>query len=67
MVVFFLIQCRTQDLNGDHFQKRASADPARTGAPASLAIHDKGLATIINPINRDSTGKPLTSVMKNTA
>ena len=41
-------------------------DPARTGAPTSLAIHDKGLATIINPINRDSTGKPLTSVMKNT-
>jgi transcription initiation factor TFIIB len=40
-------------------------DPARAGAPTSLAIHDKGLATIINPINRDSAGKPLTSVMKN--
>ena len=42
------------------------ADPARTGAPTSLAMHDRGLATIINPINRDSSGKPLTSAMKNT-
>jgi len=47
------------------FSKEGGTDPARTGAPTSLAIHDKGLATIINPINRDSTGKPLSSVMKN--
>ena len=43
-----------------------SADPTRTGSPTSLAIHDRGLATIINPMNRDSSGKPLTSAMKNT-
>ncbi len=42
------------------------ADPTRTGAPTSLAMHDRGLATIINPINRDSSGKPLTSAIKNT-
>ena len=49
------------------FSKEGSgADPARTGAPTSLAIHDRGLATIINPINRDSSGKPLTTAMKNT-
>ena len=30
----------------------------RTGAGTSLTIHDYGLATIINPINRDSVGKP---------
>ena len=48
------------------FPKEGNADPTRTGAPASLAIHDRGLATIINPINRDSSGKPLTSTMKNT-
>ena len=47
------------------FSKEGGTDPTRTGAPTSLAIHDRGLATIINPINRDSTGKPLTSVMKN--
>ena len=49
------------------FPKEGSGvDPTRTGAPTSLAIHDKGLATIINPLNRDSSGKPLTSAMKNT-
>lgn len=29
-------------------------------------MHDRGLSTVINPINRDSSGKPLTSAMKNT-
>jgi len=36
----------------------------RTGVGTSLAIHDKGLSTVINPTNRDSTGKPLSSSMK---
>ena len=48
------------------FPKEGGIDPTRTGAPTSLAMHDRGLATIINPINRDSSGKPLTSSMKNT-
>ena len=48
------------------FPKEGGADPTRTGSPTSLAMHDRGLATIINPINRDSSGKPLTSAMKNT-
>ena len=49
------------------FPKEGSGiDPTRTGAPTSLAMHDRGLATIINPIDRDSSGKPLTSTMKNT-
>jgi len=39
---------------------------ARTGAGTSLAIHDHGLATVINPINRDSVGKPLSYSMKKT-
>ena len=43
-----------------------SVDPSRAGAPTSLAMYDRGLATIINPINRDSSGKPLTFTMKNT-
>ncbi len=38
----------------------------RTGDGTSLAIHDHGLATIINPINRDSVGKPLSYSMKKT-
>ena len=38
----------------------------RTGDGTSLAKHDQGLSTVINPTNRDATGKPLSSSMKNT-
>ena len=38
----------------------------RTGVGTSLAIHDQGLSTVIGPTNRDSTGKPLSSSMKQT-
>ncbi|MCA9811790.1 MAG: transcription initiation factor IIB [Nitrosarchaeum sp.] len=48
------------------FSKEGGADPTRTGAPSSLAMHDMGLATVINPVNRDSTGRPLSSAMKST-
>ena len=39
---------------------------ARTGAGTSLTVHDYGLATVINPINRDFVGKPLSYSMKKT-
>jgi len=39
---------------------------ARTGVGTSLTIHDQGLSTVINPINKDSVGKPLSNSMKNT-
>ncbi|MDE0090645.1 MAG: transcription initiation factor IIB [Thaumarchaeota archaeon] len=39
---------------------------SRAGVPTSLAMHDMGLATIINPQNRDATGKPLAASMKST-
>ena len=48
------------------FQNDAGSNPARTGAPSSLLMHDQGLSTIINPINKDATGKPLSTSMKNT-
>jgi len=38
----------------------------RTGSSTSLAKHDQGLSTIINPANRDATGKPLSNSMKMT-
>jgi transcription initiation factor TFIIB len=38
----------------------------RTGVGTSLAIHDKGLSTVINPTNKDATGKPLSNSMKMT-
>lgn len=39
---------------------------ARTGSPTSLAMHDMGLATVIGRQNKDSSGKPLSSLMKST-
>ena len=48
------------------FSKEGGSDPTRTGAPTTLAMHDRGLATIISPMNKDSSGKPLTSTMKST-
>ena len=48
------------------FSKEGGTDPTRTGAPTSLAMHDRGLATVISPINKDSSGKPLTASMKST-
>ena len=39
---------------------------SRTGDGSFLAIHDQGLSTIINPLNQDSTGKPLSHSMKST-
>jgi len=51
-------------------ERRSFADDRvsreRTGVGTSLAIHDKGLSTIINPSNKDATGKPLSNSMKNT-
>ena len=48
------------------FSKEGGADPTRTGAPTSLTMHDRGLATIINPANKDASGKPLSTSMKST-
>lgn len=39
-------------------------DKSRTGAPNSLAIHDRGLATTIGIENRDVTGRSLSASMK---
>ncbi|WP_042685604.1 transcription initiation factor IIB [Candidatus Nitrosotenuis chungbukensis] len=40
-------------------------DRNRTGAPNSLAIHDRGLATIIGKMGKDASGKSLSVSMKN--
>jgi len=48
------------------FSIQGSVDSTRTGSPISLTRHDKGLSTVINPVNRDATGKPLSSSMKST-
>jgi transcription initiation factor TFIIB len=48
------------------FSTQGGTDTTRTGPPTSLTRHDKGLSTVINPANRDATGKPLSSSMKTT-
>jgi len=39
---------------------------SRAGSPTSLTMHDMGLATVINPLNRDAAGKLLTASMQST-
>jgi len=57
------------DANGPEWRslpRDGGADPTRTGAATTLTMHDMGLATVINHINRDSSGKPLTASMRTT-
>jgi transcription initiation factor TFIIB len=61
---FICLRCGSAEWRS--FKKEGGSDPTRTGAPSSLAIHDRGLATIINPFNKDASGKPLSSSMKST-
>ncbi|AJM92773.1 MULTISPECIES: TFIIB-type zinc ribbon-containing protein [Nitrosopumilus] len=48
------------------FSTEGNVNPARAGAPSSLLMHDMGLSTVINPQNKDATGKPLSTSMKST-
>ena len=48
------------------FSKEGGTDPTRTGAPTSLTMHDRGLATVIGAVNKDASGKPLSTSMKST-
>ncbi len=41
-----------------------TSNKSHTGDRTSLTRHDRGLSTIISPINKDSAGKPLSSSMK---
>ncbi len=63
----FVITEKLQE-SGPEWRSFASdehGDRARTGAPTSLTMHDMGLATIINPINKDASGRPLSATMRN--
>ena len=64
----FVVSEKTQESGPEWraFTQDESGNRARTGAPTSLTMHDMGLATIINPINKDASGKPLTASMKST-
>ncbi len=46
------------------FSQNEYDNRARAGSPSSLTIHDMGLSTVISPLNKDATGKPLSASMK---
>ncbi|MEM2648970.1 MAG: TFIIB-type zinc ribbon-containing protein [Candidatus Nitrosocaldus sp.] len=48
------------------FNKEEHEDRSRTGIPTSLAMHDMGLATVIGPIDKDASGKPLSTAIRST-
>lgn len=58
---------KVEDLGNDqhasHDQYLASS---RTGAPSTLAIHDRGLSTVIDSKNKDANGNLIFGDMKNT-
>jgi transcription initiation factor TFIIB len=62
----FVISERIEDSGPEYRNFMDGDDRSRAGAGTSLSRHDMGLATIINPVNKDSTGKPLSSSMKTT-
>ena len=40
------------------------SDRSRVGAGTSITMHDMGLSTVIGAVNKDATGKPLSTSMK---
>ena len=64
----FVISEKSQESGPERrsFSIQGGVDTARTGAPTSLTIHDRGLSTVINPQNKDASGKPLSTSMKST-
>ena len=60
----FVMPERIEDFGPEHRNFMDGQDTSRTGAGTSLSRHDMGLATIINPFNKDASGKPLSSSMK---
>ena len=47
------------------FDSEDRSSKSRTGAPTSLAKHDRGLSTVIGKINRDASGQQFDTAMKN--
>jgi len=62
----FVVSEKTTELGPEwrSFSEDTGTSKTRTGLPTSLTMPDQGLSTIINPQNRDATGKPLTGYMK---
>jgi len=62
----FVINEKVFDNSPERMFSDNATNKVHTGDKTSLTRHDRGLSTIINPINKDSTGKPLSASMKST-
>ncbi len=62
----FVINDSLIDNSPERMFSDSMVNKSRTGDKTSLTRHDQGLSTIINPINKDASGKPLSSSMKST-
>ena len=62
----FVINEKVSDSGPERTFSDNTTNKSRTGDRTSLTRHDRGLSTIINPINKDSAGNPLSSSMKST-
>ncbi len=60
----FVIDEKISDNGSERVFSDSSVSKSRTGDRTSLTRHDNGLSSIINPINKDASGKPLSSSMK---
>ena len=61
-----VIQDKIEEVGAEWRSFENQPDRGRTGDGTYLSKHDMGLATIISRSNKDVTGKPLSSGMKNT-
>ncbi len=62
----FVINDTMIDNSPERMFSDSTVNKSRTGDKTSLTRHDQGLSTIINPINKDASGKPLSTSMKST-
>jgi transcription initiation factor TFIIB len=60
----FVITDTVENHGPERIFSDSGTNKSRTGDRTSLKRHDQGLSTIINPINKDSSGNPLSSSMK---
>jgi len=60
----FVIDERVSNFGPERRFSDDTTNKSRTGDRTSLTRHDQGLSTIINPINKDSSGNPLSASMK---
>ena len=60
----FVINERLSNFGPERTFSDNTVSKSRTGDRTTLARHDRGLSTTINPINKDSAGNPLSSSMK---